>query len=215
MKHKKHLFSALCLLTAFFLWTICVAGFQVRPIGPEGSSVGFAGLNGFVRDLVGVHMVLYTITDWLSLIPLGLMAVFALLGLSQWLRRKSLGKVDKSILALGVFYLAIMAAYLFFERFIVNYRPVLIGGVLEASYPSSTTMLVIGVMATTAIQVRQRIQSSTLRNRLLFLIFLFSAFMVIGRLLSGVHWFTDIVGGILLSTGLVQLYVAFSQKRDC
>ena len=34
----------------------------------------------------------------------------------------------------------------------------------------------------------------------------FSAFMVIGRLISGVHWATDIIGSILLSAGLFMLY---------
>lgn len=34
----------------------------------------------------------------------------------------------------------------------------------------------------------------------------FSAFMVIGRMIAGVHWATDIIGSILLSAGLSSLY---------
>jgi undecaprenyl-diphosphatase len=30
--------------------------------------------------------------------------------------------------------------------------------------------------------------------------------MVVGRMLSGVHWASDIIGGILLSLGLIMLY---------
>jgi undecaprenyl-diphosphatase len=174
------------------------------------SAVGFASLNGFVHRLTGVRMSLYTVTDWLGLIPLGIIFAFAVLGLTQWLRRKSLRSVDPDILLLGGFYLLVMAFYVFFEIFAVNFRPVLIAGILEVSYPSSTTMLSLCVMPTAAMQFRRRIRNRVFRRWLVIVIALFTAFMVIGRLLSGVHWFSDIVGGILLSAGLVLLYSAVS-----
>jgi undecaprenyl-diphosphatase len=155
-----------------------------------------------------VHLSLYTVTDVLSLIPLGVVMGFALLGLSQWVRRKSLWKVDRSILVLGGFYAAVMAIYLLFEVAVVNYRPVLINGLLEASYPSSTTMLVMCVMPTAAMQLHTRIKKRLLRQSVIFLIIAFTSFMVIGRLISGVHWFSDIIGGALLSAGLVLMYHA-------
>ena len=206
MKKKKYLFLSLCFLTAFAAWTAAVRVMDVQSIGPEQSEVGFAELNGFVHALTGVHMGLYVITDWLSLIPLLFAAGFALLGLTQWIHRKSICKVDCSLLRMGSFYLATGSIYLFFENYIINYRPVLIEGVLEASYPSSTTMLVICVMSTAALQLKERISHCALRKWVVFLIHSFTVLMVIGRLLSGVHWFTDIVGGILISIGLVMLY---------
>ena len=215
MRNKTYFLTACCFLTAFLLWTITVTFVDVQNIGPEDSAVGFAGLNGTFHRLTGVHMGLYTLTDRLSLIPVLFILGFGLLGLFQWIRRKSLKKVDHSILTLGGFYLLTGAAYAFFEKCIINYRPVLMEGVLEASYPSSTTMLVICVMSTAAMQLRQRIRHPGIRKAAVAGIFLFSAFMVIGRLLSGVHWLTDILGGILISTGLVLLYAGFTQKRDC
>ena len=151
-------------------------------------------------------MTLYTITDWLGLVPVAFGFGFAVLGLVQWIRRKSILKVDRSILILGGFYVVTLAAYLFFESYVVNYRPVLIEGYLEASYPSSTTLLVLCVMPTAMIQLRERIKQPMLRKCVSIVITAFIAFMVIGRLVSGVHWLTDIVGGILLSTGLVMIY---------
>lgn len=211
---KKRLYTAASILAAFALWTAMVSTVDVQAIGPQGSSVGFATMNRWIHNLTGVHMQLYTITDWLGLVPFAFMLGFALLGLTQWIRRKSLMKVDISILALGGFYISVLAAYIFFEAFVVNYRPVLIDGVLESSYPSSTTMLVLCVMPTAAMQVNRRIQKIALRRCVQNLIAAFTALMVIGRLLSGVHWFSDIIGGTLLSAGLVALYrAACASKR--
>ena len=198
----------MCLLTAFVLWTVAICFVDVRAIGPQGSSVGFAGINGFVHTLTGVHFSLYNITDWLGLVPIFVCIGFGILGLVQWIKRKSIRKVDHNILILGGFYIVTIAAYLFFESVVINYRPVLINGYLEASYPSSTTMLVMCVMPTAIMQLGSRIKSKALRNIVAVSIITFITFMVIGRLFSGVHWFTDIVGGTLLSTGLVMLYRA-------
>lgn len=207
-QNKSNFYIALGLFAAFLLWTAVICLVDVRAIGPRGSTVGFAALNRFFHGLTGVHMSLYVITDWLSLVPLGCACGFTMLGLVQWAKRKSLLKVDRSLLFLGGFYLVVMAAYLFFELVAVNYRPVLIEGVLEASYPSSTTMLTLTVMPTAMIQLNPRIKRPALRRTAFWSILVFTAFMVIGRLVSGVHWLTDIIGGILLSASLVMAYVS-------
>ena len=212
-KNKKKLGLGASLVVAFVLWTVFVRFVDVQAIGPEGSSVGFATLNGFVHELTGVNWLLYTVTDWLGLVPIAVALGFAILGLAQLIGRKSLWNVDHSILALGVFYIAVMAAYVFFEIVVVNYRPTLIDGYLEASYPSSTTMLVMCVMPTAAIQLNARIKNTVFRRCAVIAIVVFTAFMVIGRLISGVHWITDIIGGTLLSAGLVTVYDAFGKCK--
>ena len=151
-------------------------------------------------------MSLYTVTDWLGLVPICLIMGFGVLGLCEWIKRKNLFKVDYNILVLGGFYIVVMAIYIFFEMFVVNYRPILINGYLEASYPSSTTMLVMCVMPTAIMQFNTRIKNSIFRRCVAFIITAFIVFMVIGRLVSGVHWFSDIVGGAMLSSGLVMIY---------
>lgn len=198
------------LLTTFVLWTIGVRCIDLQAIGPNGTSVGFAALNGFVCKLTGVHMTIYTITDWLGLVPLCFVVGFAFLGLVQLIQRRSILKVDYSILVLGGFYILVMAAYLLFEVLVINYRPVLINGRLEASYPSSTTMLVMCVIPTAMMQLNTRISNKLIKKVVLGILAVFAVFMVIGRLISGVHWFTDIVGGALLSSGLVMLYYSVS-----
>ena len=198
------------LLGAFVLWTAAVRLVDVQAIGPQGSTVGFARINGWVHHLTGVHMCLYTVTDWLGLVPFSFAIGFSVLGLMQWMKRKHLRRVDFSILVLGGFYLVVVAAYVLFEVFVINYRPVLINGYLEASYPSSTTMLVMCVMPAAIMQLNSRIKNRALRRCVVFVMAVFIIFMVIGRLLSGVHWFSDILGGALLSAGLVMLYHSIS-----
>ena len=141
-KNQKDFCIAICILLAFLLWTVAIQFIDVQAIGPQESSVGFATINQLVFNLTGVHMSLYTITDWLGLVPLMFVMGFGTLGLIQWIKRKHLLKVDYNILILGGFYIVVMAVYVLFEMVVVNYRPVLIGGILESSYPSSTTMLV-------------------------------------------------------------------------
>jgi undecaprenyl-diphosphatase len=146
--------------------------------------------------------------------PLGLCAAFGILGLCQWVRRKKLRRVDRDLLLLCGFYLAVAAFFVAFECFPVNFRPVLIEGRLEASYPSSTTLLVLCVMSTAQMQLRRRLRPGVLRRMVCTMIPCFTAFMVLARLLSGVHWLTDILGGAVLSAALVTAYGAV-QRSAC
>jgi undecaprenyl-diphosphatase len=208
-ENKRLFLIAAGALAAFVLWTVLVRVVDLQQIGPEGSVVGFAVFNAFVHGLTGVHMGLYELTDLLSVIPLAIIGGFGLLGLVQWIKRKSFAKVDYSILVLGGFYIVVLAIFALFEVLAINYRPVLIEGKLEASYPSSTTMLVMCVLPTAVMQLRGRIQNPVLNHSVSFVLGVFTGFMVVVRLISGVHWVTDIIGGALLSTGLVVLYTAF------
>ncbi len=203
---RKFLYLSLIFLTAFILWTKLITIIDVKAIGPKGSSVGFSTINSCFLEITGVNMHLYTITDWLGLVPIIFAFGFGILGLLQWIKRRNILKVDGSILTLGIFYIATMAVYILFEYLVINYRPVLINGYLEASYPSSTTILTLCVMPTAIMQFNERIKCKTLRFFIAITITLFIVFMVLGRLISGVHWLSDIIGGALFSTGLVMLY---------
>ena len=208
MKKNKNVLAGILLLVGFAVWTFLIQEVDVQPIGPNGSSVGFAALNGWFHQLTGVHWMLYTLTDWLGLVPIFVCLIFAGIGFVQLVQRKSLFKVDLDILLLGAYYVLVIFSYLLFEMVPINYRPVLIEGFLEASYPSSTTLLVLSVMPTLYFQAQQRLNPNALRQTILIFSILFSAFMVIGRLVSGVHWLTDIVGAVLLSNGIFLIYKA-------
>lgn len=194
------------LIGLFAVWTLLVRTVDVQIAGETGRAVGFASLNGWLHRQMGVHMAIYTITDWLGLVPVFVCLVFGTLGFAQMIQRRSLWKVDLDILLLGVYYILVIVGYLMFERIPINYRPVFVEGRLEVSYPSSTTLLVLSVMPTLAFQVKRRFKNVKGKHLIRILVILFSAGMVLGRLISGVHWFTDIVGSVLLSVGLFEFY---------
>lgn len=208
MKRKAipQLILGLLLLATFVFYTLSLTFVDLQPIGPQGSCVAYATVNKAVHDCFGVHMPLYHITDWAGVVAIFVAFGFVVLGLVQWIKRKHILKVDSSILLLGVFYILVFGVYAFFEFHVINRRPILINGILESSYPSSTTMLALCVMPTAMLQFRRLIKNRILRVSVNSLCGLFTAFMVIGRLISGVHWFTDIVGGLLFSGTMVLLY---------
>ena len=210
---KKVMAAGAALILAFVIWTVLVMKVDVQPAGVNGTNLGFAGINTRFHQLTGEHERIYRITDWLGLVPIAICVFFGVLGLVQLIRRKSLLKVDADILLLGVFYIVVILAYLIFEKIVINYRPTLFDGV-ESSYPSSTTLLVLSVMPTVVFQANRRMKDGALKKAVIILSVLFAAFMVIGRLVSGVHWLTDIIGSVLLSAGLYLVYRAAVMIAD-
>ena len=202
------LYMGIGLLLLFAVWTWLIQEIDVRAAGQTETAIGFAALNVWFHDWTGVHMPLYVVTDWLGLVPLFVCLWFFGIGVTQWIRRKSLFQVDLDIIFLGIYYALVISAYLVFETIPINYRPVLIDGIRETSYPSSTTLLVLSVMPTLAFQADRQLESEQIRRGVGIFSGLFSAFMVVGRSLSGVHWLTDIVGAVLLSGGLFCMYQA-------
>ena len=192
---RKELLAGIILLATFALWTVLIRHIDVQKAGPNGTEIGFATINVWFHRLTGVHMLVYKITDWLGLVPIIICMCFGVLGLVQLIKRRSILRVDPDILLLGIYYVLVIACYLIFEMIPINYRPILINGNLEASYPSSTT----------------RIANPMTRKAIVLFVFAFSSFMVMGRLISGVHWATDIIGSVFLSSGLFMVYRSMAE----
>ena len=205
---KRNWCLGITFMSAFLLWTMLIQKVDVQPLGVKGTMIGFATLNCWFHELTGVHMVIYHITDWLGLVPIFACMFMGVIGLMQWIKRRSIGKVDYDILCLGIYYIVVIAAYLVFEMIPINYRPILIEGRMEVSYPSSTTLLVLCVMPTIIEQTRRRVRSENVQRWIQSVTMAFSVFMVTGRLICGVHWITDIIGAIFFSCGWFQIYKA-------
>lgn len=214
---RKELLTGVSFLAAFALWTGLVQCVDVQPVGQNDTDIGFATFNVWFHGLTGVHMGIYTVTDWLGLVPIAVCLCFGALGAVQLVQRRSLLRVDADLLLLGTYYIVVILCYLVFEMIPINYRPIPIDGIMEASYPSSTTLLVLSVMPTLKFQVDRRAESPRARIATTVFVVVFSAFMVLGRLVAGVHWATDIAGAVLLAAGLFMLYrsaVAFADRKN-
>lgn len=214
---KKHLGIGLGLLILFLVFTVLVEYVDVKPIGRQGTDVGFASVNEDFHNFFGESKTIYKVTEIVGYIGIAAAGIFAVIGLLQLIKRKSLWKVDKDILLLGGLYAVLLVCYILFEKILINYRPPFCAeDALEASYPSSHTLMLLGIMASTVMQVLYRLKDSKLRVFCSSLCGVIALVVIIGRAVCGVHWFTDIIGGLLLSAALSWIYyaVAFAAKKE-
>lgn len=184
-------------------FTILVKYVDVQPIGPNGSFVGLATMNGFVHQLTGVNDIWYDITKYLGILPFLYVLFYGFIGIKQLFSTKAISKVDRKIIVLGCFYVVVGIIYILFDKIPINYRPILEDGVLESSYPSSHTLLAISVCLSAIFMNRYYIKNINLKKYLNFGTWILMILLVFGRLLSGVHWASDIIGGVLISLFLV------------
>ena len=203
-------------LMLFLVLLILVKTADVAAIGPEGTKIGLSSLNHSVSEAIGVHMLWYNITEITGIAAIGTAGIFALIGAVQLIRRKSLLKVDREILAAGGLYAVVLGLYVLFEKVIINYRPVIMEGDahVEASFPSSHTMLICCVMGSAAMLLPKYIASGGLLRLLQTVCALMIAVTVIGRLVSGVHWLTDILAGAFISLALVLIFAGVLEKMQ-
>ncbi len=202
---KKNIIISIVLIILSVLFTELVKNIDVKPIGPNESLVGFADINRLFHNLIGSNMIIYKVTEFLGYIPTVMALVYVFIGLKELIERKSLLKVDREFYILALFYILVVGVYVFFEKFIVNYRPILIDGVLEASYPSSHTLMSICLCGSSII-INKKIFKNKFGDVENILSVILILLIVIGRITSGVHWFTDILGGIIISSALLVIF---------
>ncbi len=196
------------------IFTILVSTVDVQPSGISGTNLGFSTINRSVFDSIGTNDAIYLATEILGYIFIIPAAFFAVLGIIQLIKRKNFKKVDLHFYALLGLYIAVAATYVFFELVAVNYRPILIDGKAEASYPSSHTMLAITVLLSSFLMICRLVKNRTIKFVALGVTVVCSVAMAILRLYSGVHWATDIIGGILISVSLVLIFNAVLSLLD-
>ena len=194
------------------LYIVLLKTIDVRPIGPYHTKVGFATINNFVHVYLPKNTPWYKITKYLGYLTFLIVVYYAWVGLSQLIKYKSIKKVDKKIILLGLFYILVGIVYVFFEKVIINYRPILMNKELEASFPSSHTMLALCVCGSSLIMSKYRIKDKKKKSILDMITWSLMIVLVVGRVLSGVHWLTDIIGSVIISAFLLSLLITYLKK---
>lgn len=193
------------MLVLFVALIGCLMAVDRQPIAADGSLVGLGTLNNAFHELTGVSWTLYSATEVGGYVAIASMFVFFVIGVVELVRGHGFKGVDKAIYLIAAAYVIMLAAYIGFDKIALNYRPVLVDGVLEPSFPSSHTFLAVGTMGCAVVWAKERLGKGAVAA-VTIVCTLLGLFVVIGRLLSGVHWFTDILGGALLGFALVFAY---------
>ncbi len=205
LSKKGNIIISVFLTIVSIVYTILVKNIDVKSIGPNNSEVGFSSMNKMFHNLIGSNMTIYKITEFFGYLILLLVVMYGIIGLIELIKRKNILKVDRELIILGCFYVLVLIVYVLFEKLSINYRPVLINGELEASYPSSHTILSLCVGISSLIISRKYIRSKYLKIFDIVTICLMGI-VLLGRIISGVHWMSDIIGGILISLTLIMYF---------
>lgn len=197
---------AVVLFVAFAAFTYLVRTYDVAPVGYNGAEVGFSKLNAATHEMFPGDDGSYELTKILGYICLIAVAVNGLEAAIDFFRNKGrISRMHKRNVITCIYYVVVGGFYVLFEFVVINTRPIS----AEASYPSSHTMLALCVLYSVFVLLgfsswRYKFMASILR--VICVVAMIS--MVVFRFLSGVHWLTDICGGILLSLSLMCLYRA-------
>lgn len=212
LKNKRFL-PAVCWTAAALLFTLLIKLVGVQNAGATNTPLGFARINTAVHTAVGTSSFWYTVSKLLGFCAIATAAFFAGLGLWQWFQRKSLKEVDRVFFVLASLYVAVVVLWKLFDVIALNYRPVLKDGAAEPSYPSTHTMMALAFFGSAVPMIMTYMKRRRLR-KILALAAIAAAFLtVLARFLSGVHWFTDIIGGILISGALLSWFW-FAVKQE-
>ncbi|RKM58449.1 phosphatase PAP2 family protein [Butyrivibrio sp. X503] len=196
------------------VYTLLITFVDRKPVGAEGTSVGFSCFNTVIRDAIGLNVMWDKITDVFMLVAVLVALYFAVMGLLSLIREKSLLKVDKDLYVLAGIYVVIAILYVAFSKIPINYRPFLSPGEteLETSFPSTHVLVVGTILSTAVINLKKKIENQKLIKIITYVSVFIIVMTVIGRLLSGVHWFTDIVGGVLMFLTLTAAYASVADR---
>ena len=211
---KKYLISSIILVLIAIIFTVLVKVIDKGAIGPNDTVVGFQAINDYIKNMFPFNNTLYKITKYAGFIPLIFGLYYAFIGFMQLVKKKSLKKVDSKIYLIAGFYIVVLILYVLFDKIAINYRPVIIDNELEPSYPSTHVLLAMCFCLSSVIISKYYMKKDTIRKIVNIATWILMLFIVVGRMMCGCHWFTDIVGGVLISLALLNIFNTILLKLE-
>lgn len=226
---KKNFITPIALFVTFIVFTLLVIFVDVQAVGPQSSSVGLATINKGFHDIIGsaFHLydpsletgystLLYSITKYTGYLCILLAFAFAVYALyKEYSSKKDIKKIKRSTLGLFPYFIVLGILYVLFEIIVINYRPVIVDVAdgLEASYPSSHTLLATGLMLAIVSNAHRVIKNALWEKIVVISMTVISCITILGRLFCGVHWLTDIIAALILGNAAFSLYKALVSKK--
>ena len=150
------------------------------------------------------------ISDIILISSLMVLVVFAVLGLYQWIKRKSLAKVDKPLLWMILPLVLMAITYYIFDHFLIwNTRP---NGSGEPSFPSTHVMVVATIFFCIAIILPRYVRSKAMCIVIDLLMLLLLVSVCVGRVAANMHWISDVIGGIIFAIIFSTIYYLTTRR---
>lgn len=208
---KRYLIISCASLLLFLLFLIMLYTVDVKNIGAGVTKVGLCFINN--HSFMASNASMWDkISDVCMYLGIGVIGALFILGVVQLIQRKNILKVDKEILVFGCLVVLMIIIWLFFDKvLIVNNRPILVDGKVECSFPSTHIMITSFALLSGSYYLFKKIN----KKHLTIIMYVASAIIVticfLGRVLSGMHFLTDAVCGLLMGLFLFFSLLAILQ----
>lgn len=203
--------TAVCCTILFLVLTVSLLLVDVQSAGAQ--TVGWASLNFWWHDLISVQHGWHIVSNIVATVTLLALCAMVVWQFIIMLRGKSFRAFLKQWLAFDITVILLVLCYVLFQIVVVNYRPIMIDGMAEVSYPSSHILLFATLLPLIVCECWHNVPSKVWRRVIAVSALVLMVVGIVARALCGYHWLTDSVGALLLSAALVAWYKVMTQYK--
>jgi undecaprenyl-diphosphatase len=187
-----------CSFLVLFIILMLLLNVDKAVIAESGKEVGLSHINNLVSYSYKENIDF--MTDLLMYITFTVVVFEAGLGLYQLIKGKSLFKVDIEIIIFGIALVVMVALWLLFDYVIkINVRPT---HEAEGSFPSTHVLITTFLALASHAFICYQYENKFAKYGSLLIAVSIIALVLFGRVASGMHYITDVTGGLFLGLAL-------------